>query len=234
MLKENSSKYWSKKEHDKEDFLRFLNWFDKCKNLKEFEITGMQDFCYRIMTEDITSVMGNTQDKNCLEIGFGGGRLMSVASKFFKKCYGIDIHENFKDTKKILEYQGINNFELLKYSKDLKIDTKIDFVYSYIVFQHFDSWEVVEDYFNLFENVTSKDCYFSIYFGRNDINKDPFIEREMYEDHACTLVVNPDFAVKYIQSKGYEIISAGINRKNIFEKNKVSGQFFVKFRKSDD
>jgi len=234
MLEKSSNKYWSKKEHNEKDIVSFLSWFDKCKSLKEFEITGMQDFCYRIMTEDITSHMGNTKDKNCLEIGFGGGRLMSVASKFFKKCYGVDIHKNFENTQKVLEYQGIKNFELLKYSKDLEIEDKIDFVYSYIVFQHFDSWDVVKEYFDLFENITSKDCYFSIYFGRNDENKEPFIEREMYEEHAYTLVVNPEFAIKYIQSRGYEIISAGINKKNIFEKEKLSGQFFVKFRRKND
>ena len=49
-----------------------------------------------------------------LEIGFGGGRLLTQAAKRFENVYGVDIHKNFAMTKKFLTVQGLDNAQLVR------------------------------------------------------------------------------------------------------------------------
>ena len=51
----------------------------------------------------------------------------------------------------------------------------------------------------------------------------------MYEAHAYTLLVNPDFAIKKI-SESFKVLDAGVIMKRPWL-DKESGQFFVLFKK---
>lgn len=125
------------------NMLEYQNWFDECKFLEECVKNGFIDFTTRIFTKDFYKVMGDPRNKSCLEIGFGGGRLLNASSKFFKTVYGVDILNDacIKTTSEFLKSSGTKNFKLLHRDQANIIgDKTIDFVYSFIVFQHLSSW----------------------------------------------------------------------------------------------
>ena len=83
-----------------------------------------------------------------LEIGCGPGRLMRPMSRHFAEIHGIDVSdemiaratENLRETPNAFPHVGdgsrLSQFE----------DASIDFIYSYAVFQHIPSREVIETY----------------------------------------------------------------------------------------
>jgi SAM-dependent methyltransferase len=83
-----------------------------------------------------------------LEIGCGPGRLMRPLARHFRQIHGVDVsdemvrlaHERLRDTPNALVHHGTGS--------DLSMfpDAKFDFVYSYAVFQHIPSREVVFNY----------------------------------------------------------------------------------------
>ncbi len=83
-----------------------------------------------------------------LEIGCGPGRLMRPLSRHFREIHGVDVsdemirlaRERLKDTPNACPHHGTGS--------DLAIfpDGKFDFVYSYAVFQHIPSKDVVFHY----------------------------------------------------------------------------------------
>src|SRR6185295_17199773 len=83
-----------------------------------------------------------------LEIGCGPGRLMRPLSRYFAKIHGVDVSEemvrlaeqNLRDTPNAYAHQTSGS-ELSQFP-----DERFDFVYSYAVFQHIPSREVVFQY----------------------------------------------------------------------------------------
>ena len=229
--------YWKEKPTEfSESIIDYINWFDKCASLQEFQKTGYIDFFHRIFNGG--PIYQNIKDpggKNCLEIGFGAGRLLSPAGKVFEKCYGIDVHNSFEKTEKILKSLGNENFKLLNFDnleneiKKNNLEASIDFIYSFIVFQHFSSWDTAENYLKICNRLLTDEGCAKIFFGRNNENNENYIERDMYEAHACTLVVNQDFAIKKI-SENFKVLETGVTLKKPWI-NKESGQFFVVFKK---
>jgi SAM-dependent methyltransferase len=83
-----------------------------------------------------------------LEIGCGPGRLMRPLSRYFREIHGVDVsdemirlaRERLRDTPNAHPHHGSGS--------DLGMfpDAKFDFVYSYAVFQHIPSREVVFQY----------------------------------------------------------------------------------------
>jgi SAM-dependent methyltransferase len=228
--------YWKVKPgENSESTLAYMNWFDKCNSLQEYQKTGCVDFFHRIFVgSTLYDNIGDPGQKKCLEIGFGGGRLLNSACKVFDKCYGIDIHESFEKTQNILESLGNNNFELIPFDdlentiEKINLKEKIDFIYSFIVFQHFDSWEIAENYLKICKRLLSKNGCAKIFFGKNMESNEDFIAKPMYEPQAYTLLVNPDFAIREI-SKYFDVLEAGVTMKKPWSKT-PSGQFFVTFK----
>ena len=138
---------------NKSDMLRYQQWFDSCRSLDECVANGVVDFTHKIFTKDLYEHLGDPRGKTSLEIGFGGGRLVNIAAKIFKKSYGVDLLDagSILKTREFLATVGnTRNVELLNYSDVNKIDNEsIDFAYSFIVFQHFSDISVVEEYLKL-------------------------------------------------------------------------------------
>lgn len=88
------------------------------------------------------------ENRSALEIGCGPGRLMRPMSKFFGKIHGVDIsdemvrlaNEQLKDIPHARAQVTPDS------SLSMFADGSIDFVYSYIVFQHIPNREVVLNY----------------------------------------------------------------------------------------
>ena len=98
--------YWiNNAENSLDDLMKYINWFDKADDYREYLSLGHIDFFNRILTIDMYKYLGNPYNKKCLEIGFGGGRLITTATNVFEHCYGIDIisTECINKTKQLIE-----------------------------------------------------------------------------------------------------------------------------------
>lgn len=229
--------YWNNMQKTySDDIIAWLNWFDKCKSIQEFQKTGTIDFMHKIFSNSyFYQTIGDPGKKIALEIGVGAGRLTNVASKVFSHVHGIDIHDSLEKTEELLRFLGNTNFTLHQYDQNkneflaTSLENKIDFVYSFIVFQHFKSWKTASSYVDLIDRVLSKNGCGKIYFGLNNINSDDYLEREMYEDQAITLCVSPNFIKKVFEEK-FDIIEMGINTKRMWS-NVPSDQFFISFKR---
>src|SRR5579872_586401 len=94
-----------------------------------------------------------------LEIGCGPGRLMRPLSRHFGEIHGVDVSDNMirlaterlRDTPNAHPHHGSGS--------DLKLfpDEKFDFVYSYAVFQHIPSRNVVLEYLHEARRVLKTD-----------------------------------------------------------------------------
>jgi len=215
------------------DLLSYIDWFDSATDLREYISLGHIDFFNRILTMDMYKFLGNPYDKNSLEIGFGGGRLINAAIKVFSHCYGVDIlDENcMNKTKEIINnLNNKNNSTLIHRKNKSNIKSKsIDFIYSFIVFQHFHSIDELYQYINFSKRVLKDDGCGIFYFGRNDINNEDYVCFEkLNNERGCSLYLNKNFAKKIIESK-FKIIEIGEITKKPWN-DKKSGQFYIKFK----
>ena len=83
-----------------------------------------------------------------LEIGCGPGRLMRPLSRYFKEIHGVDVSDEMIRLARERLAHTANAFAQLGSGSDLAMypDGKFDFVYSYAVFQHIPSRDVVFAY----------------------------------------------------------------------------------------
>lgn len=211
----------------------YVNWFDSSENYRDNCAKGYIDFYNRILTLDMYKYLGDPKNKNCLEIGFGGGRLLNASSRIFDKSYGIDIlnQECIAKTYDLLMSNGCNNVHLYnRKDVDQIEDESIDFVYSFIVFQHFSDWEMVEFYLDVIDRVLTDTGVGIIYFGRNDFNNDDVYIKEP-EDRGCSLYVKSSF-VEHRIGEWFDVIEVGEVTKQPWNDAR-SGQFYVKFIRQD-
>jgi SAM-dependent methyltransferase len=86
--------------------------------------------------------------RRALEIGCGPGRLLRPLSQYFGQIYGVDVSDSMIAIAKEKLRDVPNAFPHAIGGSDLKLfpDRHFDFVYSYAVFQHIPSAEVVFSY----------------------------------------------------------------------------------------
>lgn len=86
--------------------------------------------------------------RRALEIGCGPGRLLRPMSQYFGQIYGVDISDSMIAIAKEKLRDIPNAFPQAVGGSDLKLfpDRHFDFIYSYAVFQHIPSTEVVFSY----------------------------------------------------------------------------------------
>lgn len=200
----------------------FVDWFNKAGNVENSLRKGKEDFNSKIFDKRNKDLIKET--KTCVEIGFGGGRLINEACNHFENVIGIDIHNSFERTKGILTNEGKTNFSLVhRDDVDLIQDSSVDFVYSFVVFQHFDSWDEVEYYLDMIDRILKKDGIAMIYFGNNrDIDFTCEPKRETKKSYWwSSLKVSMSFLESHLER--FNIIEIG--------KNKGSNQIFSRFRK---
>jgi len=163
-LKSKIERSWASAPKDFESTVSFLNWFDGTSSIEDSVQNGQSDWKNRLTNfSNFKDINKNT----CLEIGFGGGRLLAAASNHFDSVIGIDIHEAFDKTENFLKSQNVNNYDLMHRNdiKDIE-DKSIDFVYSFIVFQHFDSFEEIDFYLKQIKRILTPKGYSHIFWGK--------------------------------------------------------------------
>ena len=124
---------WAKRPAEIDGMVAFQNWFDSTTSIEETVEAANRDWHFRFRNQKHFPKLKKRQ--KCLEIGFGGGRLMIAANQDFDEVYGVDIHNDFARTSAFLTSQGCHRFKLFHRDNMLEIEpSSIDFVYSFIVF----------------------------------------------------------------------------------------------------
>lgn len=223
---------WEKKLADQnisdDEFVKFFDLSDTYENVRKL---GYVDFYGRILTPDIYEILNtDIREKTALEIGFGAGRLLEPASRVFKNTIGVDIHGAFDKTSKILENNQCGNHKLVHRDKIKNIEDKsVDFVFSFIVFQHFEKWDESVFYLKHIKRILKDDGCGIIYFGINNQNNENFIESgdSPFEERGYSLIVNPNFAIEEMKNFVNPIECKRGNKKPWG--GGISNQFYVKF-----
>lgn len=120
------------------------NWTDE-----DFFRSGEVTVREEILTDMINICQGkDPKQMTVLEIGCGAGRVTRALARVFGQVYGVDISgEMIRQAKAALA--GVPNAHVFQNNgKDLDVlgDTRFDFAFSSIVFQHIPSREVIESY----------------------------------------------------------------------------------------
>ena len=114
-------------------------------------------------------------------------------------------------------------------------DGSIDFIYSFIVFQHFDTFDEVKFYLDFIKRVLKDDGVAHIFFGKSKDEVTKEISPKNFKKRACSLFINPEFFYSYIKEYGFELIESEVNMKKNIDMpegpNNVSGQARVLFKK---
>ncbi|MGE3261159.1 MAG: class I SAM-dependent methyltransferase [Bacteriovoracia bacterium] len=181
----------------------FLNWFDTTASVAECLEKAQRDWHYRFQL----SPQFNKVDKGAaLEIGFGAGRLLHQAAKEFREVYGVDIHGAFDKSREFLRMNGVENPKLFLRNEISGVpDESIDFVYSFIVFQHFDSVDEVRFYLDAIRRILKKNGYAHIYFGKNPDRGVTVTKPEDFQLRDCSLFIEPAMMRELI-SQQFEIL----------------------------
>ncbi|MBC7928251.1 MAG: methyltransferase domain-containing protein [Bryobacteraceae bacterium] len=89
-----------------------------------------------------------TADRSALEIGCGPGRLMLPMSKHFGEIHGVDVSEEMLELarKRLASVRGAQVHITAGSDLSMLGDDYFDFVYSYTVFQHIPSKDIVLSY----------------------------------------------------------------------------------------
>ena len=159
---------WTKQADDRlSDTNKFDAWFDNASSEKETVANGTIDFYHRIFTSDLYEYIGDPRQKTCLEVGFGAGRLLDAALNVFSYGYGIDVlsEKAINVVGSRLSKKHENSFSLVNSSNiDQITSNSVNFVYSFIVFQHFDGIDEVKKYFDLFKRVMKQGAVGKIFY----------------------------------------------------------------------
>lgn len=214
----------------------FFTWFDGSRDTDSAFVRGGWDFMLHI-AQPASAYITNPEDKIALEIGHGGGRILSAACKYFKAVIGVDIHDNNELVSNELKARGIHNFKLIKTNGcqiDLESST-VDLVYSFIVFLHVEKYDIFKNYIEEIARVLKPGGIAVVYFGRKyllSINRsskllymfDRLVEnillprgfREMPARVNCTnLQISVSHAKRVAKDFGFEVLDVLVSHKNV-------------------
>lgn len=199
----NVRQSWTEEPTRFKNTVEFLNWFDATDSIESALNKAHADWEQRITRFPQYAEIKKVRS---LEIGFGGGRLLTCAARDFETALGVDIHQAFERSHQFLADQNIHNVKLL-HRDDLKeLDSdSIDFVYSFIVFQHFDSFEEVEFYLAQIQRLLVPGGLAHIFFGKKEEPGIRSVQSKEFEKRACSLFVEPATFRKHCTTFGFDI-----------------------------
>jgi SAM-dependent methyltransferase len=171
------------------DMVKFLSWFDRTSSVQETIDRSRSDWKNLITAFEYYSCMPK---RSCLEIGFGGGRLLVEASRDFEQAMGIDIHNAYDKSREYIALHGCNNVVLLHKNELNQVkDSSIDFIFSFIVFQHFESESEVDFYLGQIARLMSPEGCAHIFFRRNDSPGVRVVDPKDFKKRRSSLFVEP-------------------------------------------
>ncbi len=186
----------------------FFTWFNSAKDANAAFIQGEWDFASHI-AKPLTSYLTDSSCHTVMEIGHGGGRLLAAASRYFARAVGVDIHGHNQLVLTKLAERGIHNVELHRSDgRSLPLpDSSVNVAYSFIVFQHLETLQILERYLEETCRVLVPGGMAVIYFGR----KCPLSLRR-----SSPWLYYGDLVLEnLLLRKGYQEIPARVNETNL-------------------
>lgn len=118
-------------------------------NPEEFFNSGRLNVFHEILTDLGNVCQGKSaKEMKVLEIGCGAGRMTRALSEVFGEVYAVDVSGEMiaRAREALADRQNIHLFQ--NNGADLAVlgDVRLDFAFSYIVFQHIPSREIVYSY----------------------------------------------------------------------------------------
>lgn len=214
----------------------FFRWFNNATDADAAFVRGNWDFAFHI-ANPVSPFLKEPENKVALEIGYGGGRLLASACRFFKSVIGVDIHEQSGVVSDELKKRGITNLQLLQADgKSITLeDGSVDFVYSFIVLQHVEKIAVFNRYLEESYRVLKPDGLALLYFGRRSLFSlgknsvclyllDRLMEwsglKGTYAElpaavNDINLFVSLPYAKRLARRIGFSVLSEFVSRKNV-------------------
>lgn len=149
----------------------FFGWFNNQDSFAEAHFSGAWDFAWHVaapLARHLNRAVTADGGMTALEIGYGGGRLLAHAARFFPRVIGVDIHHQPDVVRRKLAEIGVHNAELRQGDgRTLPCaDAEVDVVYSFIVFQHLEKMEIQTGYLQETFRVLKPGGLAMIYTGR--------------------------------------------------------------------
>lgn len=227
------SQTWSQRPAEMDGMVAFLNWFDATNSVEETVKAGRRDWIFRFQNQKYFPT--KSRRRRCLEIGFGGGRLMLAASRDFREVYGVDIHNDFARTSTFMRSQGCENFVLLRRDNIIEIESgSVDFVYSFIVFQHFEGVEEVNFYLNQIERLLTVNGIAHIYYGKSENEITDVVDAKAFTLRDCSLFLSPETMKCMVETQFTVLDYETKLEKKSGSSAGESGQARIIFKKKED
>ena len=204
----------------------FQNWFNRSQNTQQSIVRGYWDFSLHILTPGVCKLMTNPEQKTALEIGFGGGRLLNAACKYFQYVIGVDIHGEQVFVETFLKGQGNQNFKLLRTTNnEIAVEeNSVDFVYSFIVLQHLPALNSLTGYLQEIYRVLKPNGVAQLYFGK--FNKPKHIKQLRpylagYNEivnapvNHVSLILRVSKMRALCQNYGFKVVESGLSYKTV-------------------
>ena len=104
---------------------------------QQFFLSG-ENYAQEVVKNIREKIVLNFHPHEAIDFGCGVGRILIPLSKYCDKIYGIDVSDGMiQETAKNCDQMGVTNFEVVKSDGDsIGIDRQVDFIHSFIVFQH--------------------------------------------------------------------------------------------------
>lgn len=146
----------------------FIN-SDKGRSITEEQFRESGESAYQKLVAQDELLKGR---ESILDFGCGTGRLTEFMAKDFKKVIGVDISATMiaQGKDRLKDLKNVEFFEIDGQSIPIP-DNSIDFVFSYLVFQHIKEREMVENAFKDIYRVLSPGGIFKVLL-RSDKQKD--------------------------------------------------------------
>jgi cyclopropane fatty-acyl-phospholipid synthase-like methyltransferase len=139
------------------------DWDQRAReNARHYVVTGNQDWTDEAffasgeitVTEEILSDLTNVcqgrtpGEMRVLEIGCGAGRVTKALARLFGEVHAVDVSGEMVRLAKEALKEHPNAFVYQNNGKDLTVipEVPFDFAFSFIVFQHIPSYEIIENY----------------------------------------------------------------------------------------
>jgi len=134
-------------ERAKKDAFYYIASWNKSWDPERFFESGEVD--YRALVEPVLATMGFVPaEKAMLEIGCGVGRMTRAFSTRFARVFALDISQEMLSRAKAL-HRGVNNIVWVRgdgLGLSMIDDQSVDLVFSYLVFQHLPTKDLVRSY----------------------------------------------------------------------------------------
>lgn len=107
------------------------------ERIKDFWLSG-EVYVEEIMKIVRENVFAEFKPRKILDFGCGVGRVLIPLSKIGERCTGVDVSQAMlNEARSNCAYFGVDNVDFIKSGDELnEIESKYDFIHSFIVFQH--------------------------------------------------------------------------------------------------